>query len=550
MLKNLSVQNYALIDRLNLELHPGFTAITGETGAGKSILLGALGHILGKRADLQVLRDRDRKCVIEGSFALPGHMEDFFLTHDLDFEELTLIRREITPSGKSRAFVNDTPVTLDVLQKLAQRLIDVHSQHQNILLNDRDFQLELLDSFADNGAQRSAYQEAFRDYRASQERLQALEDQEGEDEDYLQFLYEELEAAQLQKGEQEEWEQALEQMEHHEDIQTALQSALQLADDEEKGALGALRQMHANLLDVMRYDPDCESLAQRCESLRIELDDIRLELEEKLTQNTFDPTERDRMDQRLSKIIALQKKHQVESVEELIEKRESLKVRLANLADLQANRETCRRDLAQKQANLESAAQHLRHSRESITKGLEEEVGQLFQQLNLPHARLRLDLETMADFGRKGRDQVAFFFSANAGQELQPLQKVASGGELSRVMLALKAILAQSKSLPTIFFDEIDAGVSGETAGKIGRILARMGSLMQVISITHLPQIAALAEQHLLVSKELEHDRSVSRLRVLNEEERLRETARLLSGDRITEAALANARQLLSDSQS
>lgn len=549
MLTHLSVKNYALIDSLDLDLHQGFSTITGETGAGKSIILGALSHILGRRADLKSLRDNSRKCVIEGTFQLnPSRFKPFFEREDLDFENPTIIRREITPSGKSRAFINDTPVNLDILNSLAVHLIDVHSQHQNLLLTNREFQLDLLDSFAGNTKELKAYQTEHKAYKTllkEKERLLQLADSEVGDADYLQFLFEELEAAQLQPSEQEDLERELELIENSGEIQSRLSESLQLIDADDGGVRNYLQRMHGNLMAIKNYDPDLESLAQRLESLRIELDDIRLELEQKAGDTQFDPAEQQRMDQRLSQLISLQKKHHVDSVEALIEKKMGLEQRINDISSLEHRQEKIEGELSAQSTKLAKVADALSESRKQVIPKLESEINEVLRQLNMPHAHFSINLVSTEQYSDSGKDDVNYLFTANKGRSPELLSKVASGGEISRVMLALKAKMAQTKSLPTIIFDEIDTGVSGETAGKIGNILAGMGKLMQVISITHLPQIASLGAHHYKVFKESDDEVTRTTIIPLDENQRVEELARLLSGDKVSEAALANAKTLL-----
>ena len=548
MLQHLSIKNYALIDELELSLPEGFTAITGETGAGKSIILGALGLILGQRADLQALRDPERKCIIEGQFTIKPVYQAFFEAHDLDFDRQSLIRREITPSGKSRAFINDTPVNLKILQALAAHLIDIHSQHQTILLNDRNFQLSLLDDFAGNKAQREDYQESYQQFlrlRKEKERLLALADSEVGDADYLKFLLEELDSAHLKPAEQEDIERELSVIEHSGEITARIGESLQLIDEENNGLQAQLQQVCSALQSISKYDPDLESLTGRFESLRIELDDLRLELADKDQQSEFDPSEQEKLDQRLSQLIALQRKHQVESVEALIEKHKELESRIGEIESLEARRSKIDGDLAEQEEDLRKKAEALSKSRKSVIAELKSAITQILKQVNLARAQFEIEILDGGDFSANGRDEIQFLFSANPGQKGLPLQKVASGGELSRVMLALKAIMARTRSLPTVIFDEIDSGVSGEAAGKIGKILAEMGSLMQVVSITHLPQIASLAAHHYKVSKRSEKGTTFTQLKKLDQNQRIEELARLLSGDRISEAALANAKTLL-----
>lgn len=549
MLQELSVHNYALIDSLELQLPEGFSTLTGETGAGKSIILGALGHILGRRAQLDALRDPNRKCIIEASFGLPAQrFEAFFTERDLDFETPTLIRREIAPSGKSRAFVNDTPVRLDTLKELSPSLIDVHSQHENLLLQDTAFQLDLLDNFAENQATQKAYRKEYMRYQElirEQNKLHQTAGGPEVDVDYLQYLYDELAEAKLEPGEQTKLEAELQRMEHAGEIQDRLGEAFQLANDEEYGVTTVVQRMYQAIRSVVDYAPELKDLSQRLESIHIEVEDLRQELETKSGEGDYDPGEKERMDQRLSRLMHLQHKHQVGSIEELLEKQQQLEEQIQQ----HGNQEERLKQLAEvleKQGNkVQEAALSLRKTREEVVGKLSGEINELLKSLNLAQAQLAIELYPLNQWNEHGADRLEFTFSANPGQQLQALHKIASGGELSRVMLALKAVMARTKSLPTIIFDEIDTGVSGETAQKVASILAEMGANMQVVSITHLPQIAARSAAQFKVYKETREGEAQTGLRRLDPEERLHEVARLLSGENPSPAALANARELL-----
>lgn len=549
MLQHLRISNFALIEKLDLDWQTGFTTITGETGAGKSILLGALNHLLGQRADLKALKDPEQKCVIEGLFQIPDpSYKSLFESLDLDYEAETIIRREILTSGKSRAFVNDSPVRLESLSQLAQRLIDIHSQHDTLLLNDANFQLDLIDSFGSHQSLLQEYQQAFKNWRKSQKRMAELEAQnraEGGDLDYLEFLHQELVDAKLIPGEVADIEARLEILEHSGKIESALASVQEMADANPLGLSEMLRQMRQELRAIANLDKKLGSFSERAESLYIEFEDLRQELELYQSEGNFDPREKEQLDERLSQLIHLQRKHQAESAEELIEKRDALEAKMSAAADRDIALEKEKAEASQWQAKTESLAQELHEERQKLKAPLEAQVLDLLADLNLANARFDISIEPQETCDTNGHDRVNFLFSANPGQKLQSLQKVASGGELSRVMLALKAILARSRSLPTIIFDEIDTGVSGETAHKIGEILKGMGSYMQVIAISHLAQIASKGSQHYLVRKESEADNTRTEIRPLNEEERLNEIARLLGGDKLTEAALANARELI-----
>ena len=545
MLKHLSVKNYALIDELNLELRDGLSVLTGETGAGKSIILGALGLALGKRADLKALRDPSQKCVVEAIFKLDRQrFLPFFEKNDLDFETDCIIRREITPGGKSRTFINDTPVTLGTLNQLSNQVIDVHSQHDTLLLNNTAFQLQLLDSYADNDHQREAYSEAYRKWKGAQKEIKSFEETyslESFDLDYQQFLFEELIEAKLTEGEQEQLEERLRVLESAEEIGDSLAGAVNSFDENiDTGMHGLVLALRS----LSRFGENYEGLLGRVESTRIELDDVRTELEALAESIEMNPEEQRRMDERLSTLIRLQKKHAAHSERELIEKRDELGEKLDQFAHHDERLQQLRSELERAESQTKQEATMLTASRLQAIPRVEKGIGELLKELNMPAAKIEIRMAS-SEFQESGADSIEFYFSANAGQVSRPLNKVASGGELSRVMLAIKAIMAAKNELPAIIFDEIDSGVSGETAGKIGGILRDMSRSMQVLAITHLPQIASRGDQHLKVYKEVLDGHTRSDITALNENSRLTELARMLSGEQITEAALANARTLL-----
>lgn len=549
MLKHLSIKNYALIDHLELDFHNGFSVITGETGAGKSIMLSALSLILGKRADLKSIKAQEIKCVVEGSFELSEKLyEDFFKKNDLDFENLSILRREISVSGKSRAFINDTPVTIDVLAVLAERLIDVHSQHQNLLLNNINFQLQLLDDFAGNHKLLSLYQSNYEKFKNLKQELALLQDvaqNEVGDSDYLQFLFEELQSAQLIVGEQEDIEQELKLVQNATEIQSNLSESVRLIDEQENSLISNLSSLENHLSVLKNFDSDIVDLYNRIHSSKIDLDDVLSELKEKLANSEVEPNRLEILDSRLSLLISLQRKHQCADGNELIEKRETLDSRIQELSGLEDSIKKKEEEIGKAKDELILKAEQLTSSRKKLIPNLEKQIITILKSLNFASATFKISLESNEEFTAKGSDKIDFLFSANPGQEANKLAKVASGGELSRVMLALKAIMAKTQNLPAIIFDEIDTGVSGETAGKIGEILKVMGAQMQVIAISHLPQIASMGKFHYKVEKDIVKNLTRTHIYQLNEEERISELARLLSGEKISDAALVNAKELL-----
>jgi DNA repair protein RecN (Recombination protein N) len=548
MLQHLSIKNYALIEALQLNLKPGFSCITGETGAGKSILLGALALVLGKRADTKVLRDVDQKCVVEATFSMAKGLKPFFEQHDLDYDAQSILRREILPSGKSRAFINDSPVKLALVQELAIHLIDVHSQHETILLSDVHFQMSLLDAFAKNAKELKNYEEAYKTYRKTKKELEGLQlfaAAEAGDADYLQFLYDELEEADVKEHELNALEDELQSLSRVDEIEQSLASLIQLVFGEDSGALDQVAQATSSLQSIADVNTGLKDIYDRLNSVRIELDDIRLEAEQEAENLNADPERATFVSSRIGKIMTLYKKHQVSNEEALLERKNELEDKVLKLSSLETKMQTLEQLLDAQKATLKAAGESLSITRKKAAKSLSVSVLNLLSKLNMPSATVELRLFQLDDYTSLGNDGLAFYFSANAGQAMQPLSKVASGGELSRVMLAIKAIMAQSQDLPSIIFDEIDSGVSGETALKIGEILKDMGRTMQVISITHLPQIAAKASYHLKVEKTESDGVTRTQLYALEKNEREQELARLLSGARISEAALSNARELL-----
>ena len=549
MLKTLLVKNYALIDALEINFHEGLNIITGETGAGKSILLGALSLILGHRADVNTLKDKSAPCVVEGTFSLDGHnLEKFFDLNDLEYSNVTTIRRHINPAGKSRAFVNELPVTLTILKELVGQIIDIHSQHENLLLADGSFQLSVLDSFAANAGDLIAYSKVFEEYKTLNNEVNELKQkaqQAKADLDYLQFQLNQLTEAKLVPGEDLELETLQKQLAHAEDIKTALNTTSLLLNSEETSTLIWLKEAETTISKIIGFHPLAEILAQRIESARIELNDIAHEIEIQNEKVDLDPNELQVENQRLDLIFTLQQKHHVSSVNELI----ALRDKLAN----QVNEITSYdQTIIEKSTKLESVhnaalkqAKSISQKRVSASQEFEQSIKGLLEQLGMPHAEFKVKFEMLPILKNWGIDKVSFLFSANKQVSLNELAKVASGGELSRLMLSLKSLMVKTTGLPTIILDEIDTGVSGGIADKVGNIINDMAQGMQVINITHLPQIASKGDHHFLVYKEHSNNTTKTLIRRLTPQERITEVAKMLSGEEISDAAIINAKHLL-----
>ena len=550
MLKHLYIKNFTLIDELDISLYEGFSVITGETGAGKSIILGAIALLLGQRADSKTIKQGAEKCVIEANFDLARyHMQQFFDENDIEYDAGDcIIRRELTSAGKSRAFINDTPVALSMLKELGDQLMDVHSQHQNLLLNKQDFQLEVVDIIADDEMQLSKYQSTYNEYVKVEKKLGEMMlaiERNRENRDFLKFQYEELENAKLLEGEQEELEQRSETMEHSEDIKSALYTTDNALSAEQVGVIQSLRSSLSALRGIESVYPEVSELIERIDSSYIDLKDISQEISGLLESVDFDPAELDQVNSRLDRIYELEKKYHVDTVEELISKREELHRQLEAIdnGDESLDVLKARRNELEAQAHKEADA--LTKLRTKSAKTIEAEMQKRLIPLGMPHVRFSIEL-TSTELGANGTDKVSFLFSANTSTPLQPVSQVASGGEIARVMLSLKAMISGAVKLPTIIFDEIDTGVSGKTAEMMAQIMKEMGSHgRQVISITHLPQIAALGSVHYKVEKNETANGTTSKMRQLNDEERVREIAQMLSGSDVSEAAIQNAKELL-----
>ena len=550
MLKHLYIKNFTLIDELDIDLYKGFSVMTGETGAGKSIILGAIGLLLGQRADIKAIKQGAEKCVIEAQFDLSRYdMEDFFTENDIEYDaEETIIRRELTSAGKSRAFINDTPVQLSMLKELGERLVDVHSQHQNLLLNKQDFQMNVVDIIADDAKQLAQYQKVYSEYHAALKQLETLRDdieRNRQNLDFLQFQCDELVGANLQEGEQEELEQQSDTMAHSEDIKSALYTADNALSAEGTGIVESLRNSLSALRSIERVLPSAAEYVQRIDSTYIELKDLAQDISSQLERIDFDPAEFDAINNRLDRLYDLQKKYHVESVGELIEKRDELKRQLSNIENSDEALAELDTRCQQLKAEAQKHADALTKLRSKAARQVEKELQARLVPLGMPNVRFSIEM-TKTDLGHSGQDKVAFLFSANTSTPLQPVSQVASGGEIARVMLSLKAMISGAVKLPTIIFDEIDTGVSGKIAEQMAQIMQEMGrNDRQVISITHLPQIAALGAVHYKVEKEETTQGTTSRMRQLTPDERITEIAQMLSGSDISDAAIQNAKQLL-----
>ncbi|MES2139530.1 MAG: DNA repair protein RecN [Bacteroidota bacterium] len=549
MLKHLSIQNYALIDKLEVDFSDGLTIITGETGAGKSILLGALGLIAGSRADTQSLQDKTKKCIVEASFNIKEYaLKDFFWANELDYEVTTNIRREITPEGKSRAFINDTPVTLTQLKGLAERLIDIHSQHQTLTLNGSEFQLSVVDAYANHADSLAEYSISFKQFKALEKALNELltkESQAKKDLDYFQFQFNELEEAGLKPDEQAGIEQELEGLNNAEDIKSNLSKAATGLNGGEQNLLASLNEIKSLIASQAKFKPEINELSTRLNSSYIELKDISNELESLEQDIVYDPKRIDKLTIQLDAIYRLQQKHQVKSVEELITIKEDLSNKLLEFNSLETEIEKTKKKLTSVQRALTALAKKIAANRKKEIPKIEKEIASLLSALSMPNAQLKVEHMETEILTVNGTDKVNFLFSANKGSDFKELNKVASGGELSRLMLSIKSLIAQLTALPTIIFDEIDTGVSGDVADKVGSIMNLMAKAMQVITITHLPQIASKGESHLFVYKEDKNDKTYSNIKKLSVNERVQEIAKMLSTGTPTAAAISNAKELL-----
>ncbi|WP_149207705.1 DNA repair protein RecN [Flavobacterium johnsoniae] len=549
MITSLSIKNYALIEKLSIDFSKGFSIITGETGAGKSIILGAIGLVLGKRADLTSLKNKEEKCVIEAQFEISKYnLKEFFEANDLDYEDETIIRREILPSGKSRAFINDSPVNLQELQDLSLFLIDIHSQQQTQELSDETVQFKIIDAIANNNDIILSYQDLLKSYKSEKSKLNALlkkQSDSGKEQEYNTFLLNELVSAKLKSGEQAELEADFEKLNNVEIIKESIDKSLVIANEEQFGVFHNLNEIKTALQKIAPFSAEYQSLFDRIASISIEFDDVSKELQNASEKLLNDPEQLQLVSQKLQLIFNLQKKHHAGSVEELLQIQSDLGNTLLELDNIEEEIETLSKAIEEKAGELDAFADKIHQNRINAIPVLSNQLISILETLGMPNVRFNIELIPSETYFQNGKDELQFLFSANKGTDFGLLKKVASGGEMSRIMLAVKAILAQYSKLPTLIFDEIDTGVSGEIAIRMGEIMKEMSAKMQIFAITHLPQIAAKGDSHFKVSKATIDDDTQSELKLLSQDERVIEIAQMLSGAVVSDSALNHAKALL-----
>lgn len=550
MLTHLYISNYALIEELDIDFHDGFSVITGETGAGKSIILGALGLLLGKRADAQAIKNGEKKCSIEASFDIRAlNLKSFFANNDIDNDDTEcILRREVINTGKSRAFINDTPVSLTQLKELGTYLIDIHSQHQNLLMNQEDFLLDIVDTIAGNQSLRETYLHTFEAWKRAQTlllELQARAEKDQANQDYLKFQIQQFQEANLSEGEQEELEQEDSTLNHAEDIKQALFAACAPLVSEEFRLLEELKNGVQKLESISAVYPQAQEMAERLNSAYIELEDLSSELEKVQMEIEFDPIRQNFVEERLNTIYSLEQKHKVSTIAELLQIYDDLQERLNEIENIDETVKEKEKEVEQQLGALAKSAKALTKSRETAAKTIAKSLIEQLQTLGMPHVKLEFSLTPKSSFDRNGSDTISLLFSANKNRPLQDVAAIASGGEIARLMLSLKALIAKSKALPTIIFDEIDTGVSGTMAEKMALTMQQIADNCQVLCITHLPQIAALGAHHYRVYKVEDDDKTTSHISLLSQEERIKEIANMLTGSEMTEAAINNAKSLL-----
>lgn len=550
MLQTLNIQNYALIDELEFNPTQGLTVITGETGAGKSIIMGALGLILGQRADAKAVRTGSTKCVIEATFDISNYqLEAFFEENDLEYDATnTIVRREILATGKSRAFINDCPVQLTILKSLGDHLIDIHSQHQNLLIGEDTFQREVVDALAQNQKEQDTYRTQYKALQEIRKQLKALQEmaaQGTQEADYARFQFNQLYDAKLKEGEQEELEQEQEMLSHAEEIKGGLTEITNQLDGENESLIQTLKALSHNAQRLSNVYPAIGEIAERLESDYIDLKDIAMEVSDQAERINFDPERLEEVETRLSLIYSLLKKHGKDSVEELIALRDTLEAQLQHIDNSDEEIRELEEKLQKQQAETERCAEALTSSRLKAAKVIEKALVEKVAYLGMPNVRFEVQISPLKDFTSTGKDEIVFLFSANKNQPLKPAGEVASGGEISRLMLSIKALVAKAKTLPTIIFDEIDTGISGDIADRMGAVMEEMSHHLQVITITHLPQVAGKGDAHFKVYKEDSETDTTTHINQLTGDERIQEIARMLSGSKITEQAIANAKTLM-----
>lgn len=549
MLQHLRIQNFALIEQTDIKFDKGLTVITGETGAGKSILLGALGLTLGNRADISSLHDKTKKCVIEVQFNIKAYqLQSFFEANELDFEEVTTIRREITPEGKSRAFVNDTPTTITVLKELGEQLIDIHSQHETLLLKETNFQFELVDAFAQTTNLFADYKKQYSSLQKLKKQLEELTAQElqaKKELDYFQFQFTELEEANLKPGEQKQLEEESETLENAEFIKSNLSKSSIAINGGDENIVSTLAIIKQQLHSVSKFGKQFNDLYERINSVTIELKELAGDIDHCEEEVVYDNARLEEVNSQLDKLNRLLKKHGVNSEEELLTIKEEIENKLQQFSSLEVSIEKTQKEISALEKQCKIVAKDLSDKRQKALAGIEQNIKTMLASLSMANAQFKIDLKQQDNLSATGIDTIAFLFTANKGAEFKELHKTASGGELSRLMLCLKALLAERTELATIVFDEIDTGVSGDVADKIGNILDVMGKAMQVIAITHLPQMASKGNNHLFVYKSDSKDKTISNIKSLSKDERVGEIAKMLSTGTPTETALKNAKELL-----
>ena len=551
MLKEVHLRNYVLIDRLDIDFKDGFSVMTGETGAGKSIILGAMNLLLGGRADSKTLIQGTDKCTIEGTFSIAGYgLEQFFAENELDFDpDETIMRRELSASGKSRAFINDTPVTLTQLRDLGCRLIDIHSQHQNLALGTQSFQLDVVDTIAANGSVKTAYEQSFDNWTGLKTRLAQLKkefESDNTDREYLEFQLEGLDSAKLTDGEQEELEQESDILDHAEDIKQDLFGASQIMSADEEGCIQKLRSAMQSLRAASKNYPQAQELAERLDSCIIELKDIAETVEDAQESINFDPARLEQVNERLDLIYSLEKKHKKDNIAQLLEYAESIRKRLDRTGSYEFDIEQLTKQVESARLEMEKHAAELSKTRKKASDIIIKDIKELLMPLGIPNVQFNIEMQPASGYDRTGHDDLRFMFSANKSVPMQELQTVASGGEIARVMLCIKSLLAGARALPTVIFDEIDTGVSGAVAEKMALLMKQMSADgRQVLAITHLPQIAAIGQTHYKVFKTDDNDATHTRIAVLSGDDRIREIAGMMSGTTLTQAALDNAKALI-----